>query len=207
MRSHRRSGQDRPGRAGSCLSPPRPHRRSRQWSEDQAAPLCRGQAFEGRSSQIRPDREIADGHERAQNRRQTPKAPPERAAIRVWRWRPLIRLLYCPSRAINAATRAGGQRFTVKGPAASHIDAFAGPEGNTMAAGSPANGDPPVDDKNRRLVFDGIDRPLRTAHRRNRLRRDNPEFISSRFLGLRATTPDCSSSTNPHGRCHRDHAG
>jgi hypothetical protein len=59
-----------------------------------------------------------------------------------------------------------------------HIDPFAGPQGNTIAASSPANGDPPMDYKNRRLVFDGINRPLRTAHRRNRLRRNNPEFIS-----------------------------
>src|ERR1700722_9210186 len=36
-------------------------------------------------------------------------------------------LLYCPRRAINAATRAGGHRFTVKGPAASTSTPSPGP--------------------------------------------------------------------------------
>ena len=38
-------------------------------------------------------------------------------------------LVYCPSRAINAATRALGHRFTVSGPAGFDIDAFAGAQG------------------------------------------------------------------------------
>jgi hypothetical protein len=60
----------------------------------------------------------------------------------------------------------GGSRF--------HVDAFAGPEDDAMTTGSSPNGDPPVDDKNGSLVFDDVDRPLRAAYRRNRLRCDNP---------------------------------
>jgi hypothetical protein len=36
-----------------------------------------------------------------------------------------------------------------------------------------------LDHKNRSPVFDGINRPLRAAHRRYRLRRNNPEFMSA----------------------------
>jgi hypothetical protein len=58
-----------------------------------------------------------------------------------------------------------------------HVDSFAGAQGYALAASSPANGDPPTDHKNGSLVFGGINRPFRATHRRDRLGRNNPEFI------------------------------
>ncbi len=96
----------------------------------------------------------------------------------VWRCRPLIPCLLSETRhqRSHASRRPPLYR---QGACRRYINSFAGAQGYAIAASSPTNGDPPIDHKNRSLAFGGINRPLRAAHRRYRLRRNNLEFISA----------------------------
>ena len=54
--------------------------------------------------------------------------------------------------------------------------------GLRLTTGPPTNGDAPIDDKNGSLVFDGINCPLRAAHRRYRLWCSNLKSFCTRSL-------------------------
>ena len=93
-----------------------------------------------------------------------------------------MRCFMVRGRAINAATRAGAQRFTVREPVASTSTPSPGPS-TTPRPARRATLHASIDDENRGLAFRGIHCPFGTAHRRNRLRGDDLEVISTRLFG------------------------
>src|ERR1700728_1617355 len=103
--------------------------------------------------------------------------PPQVAAsmttTMAWRWRPIIRNLLPETRHQRSHTR---RRPALHGQRTGRfdIDTVAGSQRYIIAATSPSDGDPPMNDKDGGLIgLGGIDGPLRAAHRGHRLPRDN----------------------------------